>query len=171
MNINIPSIQKLQNERNVKEQQKQNIFKVVLNKCVEKILYTNRHSDKTYIIFEVPKILIGFPSYDMKSCILFLIEKLTEHKYLVEFIDPFYLYIDWGSCKAGDGINKVPLKQKQESRSTFESKVLKEKIIKDEKNAEKLKSQTQKLLNKFPNTSKIVYVYADTPPKNKKGKK
>jgi hypothetical protein len=164
---NIPSIHSLYNERMTKEQQKQNIFNIVLNKCVEKILYTNRHSDQTYIIFEVPKILIGFPSYDMKSCLLFLIKKLAEHSYKVEFIEPFYLYIDWGSTKA----TATPQAQK-----TFESKIVKDKIAVDQPRAEKLKTQTKKLLSKFPNTSKVVYVYSPdgpmkTPKQNPKKKK
>lgn len=92
----IPSIKSLQEEKYVKENSKEQIFMIVLNKCIEKIVYTNRHTDKTFVIFEVPKILIGYPSYDMKSCILFIINKLAGKGYLVEFIEPFYLYIDWG---------------------------------------------------------------------------
>lgn len=92
----IPSIKSLQEEKYVKENSKEQIFMIVLNKCIEKIVYTNRHTDKTFVIFEVPKILIGYPSYDMKSCILYIINKLAGKGYLVEFIDPFYLYIDWG---------------------------------------------------------------------------
>lgn len=92
----IPSIKTLQEEKNVKENSKEQIFNIVLNKCIEKIVYTNRHTDKTFVIFEVPKLLIGYPSYDMKSCILFIINKLAGKGYLVDFIDPFYLYIDWG---------------------------------------------------------------------------
>ena len=49
------------------------------------------------IIFEIPKILIGYPNYDIKNCILFLINRLSGKGYLIEFIEPFYLYIDWGS--------------------------------------------------------------------------
>jgi hypothetical protein len=134
---NIPSITSLHQERVVKQNSKIDIFNIVLNKCIEKIVYTNRHTDKTFIIFEVPKILIGYPGYDMKSCILFLINRLSGSSYLVEFIEPFYLYIDWGSQKQIKPSKKV------------------------NSNYDKLQSQTKALLHKFPNTSKVEYVYED----------
>lgn len=95
--IKIPSISSLHNEKSIKETSKIDIFNIVLNKCVEKIIFTNRNTNKTFIIFEIPKILIGYPNYDMKNCILFLINRLSDKGYLIEFIEPFYLYIDWGS--------------------------------------------------------------------------
>ena len=95
--MDIPSINSLHDEKNLKNKSRLDMFGVVLNKCVEKIIYTNRHTDKTFVIFEVPRILIGNPLYDMKSCIIFLMQQLSKNKYYVEFIEPFYLYIDWGS--------------------------------------------------------------------------
>lgn len=95
--INIPSISSLHDEKDTKEKTRNDMFTIVLNKCIEKIIYTNRHTDKTFVIFEVPRILIGYPLYDMKSCIVFLLQNLIKNDYYVEFIEPFYLYIDWGS--------------------------------------------------------------------------
>ena len=99
-NDTLPSITSLHEEKTLKESSKNDIFKIVLNKIIQKIIYTNRHTEQTYIIFEIPQILIGYPQYDMKSCLLFIMNKLNENGYLVDFVDPFYLYIDWGStCK------------------------------------------------------------------------
>jgi hypothetical protein len=136
----IPSIDSLREEKSIKDNSKVDIFNMVLNKCVEKIIYTNRHTDKTFVIFEVPKLLIGYPMYDMKTCILFLINKLSQNKYIVHFIEPFYLYIDWGS------------QVKVVARNS-------------------LKEQTKRLLEKFPDTSKIEYVYASSSKSKKKNKK
>lgn len=138
----IPSIDSLREEKSIKDNSKVDIFNMVLNKCVEKIIYTNRHTDKTFVIFEVPKILIGYPMYDMKTCILFLINKLSQNKYIVHFIEPFYLYIDWGS----------QVRVNVNSRNS-------------------LKEQTKRLLEKFPDTSKIEYVYAGSSKNKKKNKK
>lgn len=147
----IPSITALHKEKSIKENSKENIFSIVLNKCVEKIIYTNRHTSQTYIIFEVPKILIGYPNYDMKSCILFLINKLSHSHYRVDFIEPFYLYIDWSS----------PDHTVASSSKKIISKT------------QKLELQTKALLSKFPNTSKIEYVYEDdySVKRNKKNKR
>lgn len=135
MNPFIPSILSLHEEKYTKEKSKKDMYNIVLNKCVEKILQTNRQTDKTFVIFEVPSILIGYPFYDMQSCTLFLIEQLKCHKYIVEFIEPCFLYIDWGS----------PSKDSSNIR------------IK----SNKLQEQTRMLLRKFPDTSKVEYVYAD----------
>ncbi len=154
----IPSIDSLQKEKNSKENSKVDIFNIVLSKCIEKIVYTNRHTDKTFIIFEVPKILIGYPQYDMRTCILFLISKLSAHKYLIEFIDPFYLYIDWGS---------VPSSSTKTASPSLPSSL-----------PTQLKKQTHALLKKFPDTSQVEFVYQDDKLKHqakrkpkKKGKK
>lgn len=135
----IPSISSLHQEKHVKETSKNDIFNIVLNKIVQKIVYTNRHTDQTYVLFEIPQILIGYPQYDMKSCLLFVINRLSTSNYFVEFIDPFYLYIDWGKS-----INTSRLKS---NIST--------------KHKDKLSQHTKSLLNKFPNTSQIEFIYED----------
>uniref|UniRef100_A0A6C0DZB7 Uncharacterized protein n=1 Tax=viral metagenome TaxID=1070528 RepID=A0A6C0DZB7_9ZZZZ len=145
----IPSIRLLQEEKELKENSKEKIFKVVLNKCVEKIVYTNRHTDKTFIIFEVPKILIGYPSYDMKSCLLYLIQKLSGSGYLVDFIDPFYLYVDWG-CGGNE----------KENASVYS----------DRRFQGKLKDKAKLIKEQFPNAH-IEFVYGESSSKKEKRKK
>jgi hypothetical protein len=139
-NNKIPKVNLLHQERMVKEKSRNDVFTLVLNKCIEKILYTNKNTDKTFIFFEVPKILIGFPFYDMKSCIIFIMQKLVEEDYQVNFIEPFYLYIDWGSSV-----------QKETPEIS-----------------DKIKLQTKELLKKFPNTSSVVFEYVDAKSKSKK---
>jgi hypothetical protein len=144
----IPSIDSLHKEKSVKDDSKIKMFNVVLNKCIEKITYTNRHTDKTFVIFEVPQVLIGFPIYDMKSCILFLISKLSASGYIIEYIEPFYLYIDWGS------------QAKSSSKAFIPSS-----------NPNKLRKDAMHLLQKFPDTSKIEFVYEDSLQRKKYKKK
>lgn len=138
----IPSISTLHQEKHIKESSKHDIFNIVLNKIIQKIIYTNRHTDQTYIIYEIPQILIGYPQYDMKSCLLFIMNRLSNNDYIVEFVQPFYLYIDWGSNTSLEGRAEISLG-----------------ISNKHKN--KLTSQTKALLNKFPNTSQVEFVYED----------
>ena len=133
----IPSILSLHKEKSSQENSKNHIYSIVLNKCIDKIKYTNKHTDQTYIVFDVPNILIGYPSYNFKSCILFLINQLSKHGYMIEFIQPCQLYIDWAQK------NNIIYSNQEVSSST------------------KLKSQTKTLLEKFPNTSKIEYIFED----------
>lgn len=134
----IPSIDSLHKERHKKDTTRNDMYTIVLNKCIEKIIHANRHTDKTYIVFEVPNILIGYPMYNMKSCILFIINQLVQKQYLVEFIEPHYLYIDWG-CK-GSIINKS---------STSSQSI-----------SHKLQKHTQEILKRYPKAD-IEFVLED----------
>ena len=144
--LNIPSISSLHNEKKAKITNSNDIYKSVLNKCIEKIIYTNRHTDKTFVIFEVPKILIGQTSYDMKSCIHYIINNITVHGYHVQFIEPFYIYIDWGS-KCISNESKI-----NDRSSNIESK-------------------TKEILKHFPGIDKVEYIYEDVYLKQKNNTK
>jgi hypothetical protein len=137
----IPNITNLHAQKNLKTQAKNEIFTIVLNKCIEKIIETNTTTEKTFIYFEVPNIIIGFHSYDRIGCIHYLIQELSREKYRVDFIEPYFLYIDWGTntkSKGVESINYLPTS-----------------------NPSHLKQQTKELLKKYPNTSKIVFEYED----------
>lgn len=156
----IPNINKLHEERNIKEQARNEIFNIVLNKCIDQIIQTNSRTDYTFIYFEVPNIIIGFPGYDRVACIHFLINELKKENYKVEFIEPYYLYIDWSKSAKVQTIDNLMLQN-----------------IIPTSNPEKLRKQTKELLKKYPNTSKIVFEYKDARQdefaslKNKKNKK
>jgi hypothetical protein len=155
----IPNISNLHAERFVKEQAKNDIFTIVLNKCIEQIVETNSRTEHTYIYFEVPNIIIGFPGYDRLACVHFLIQELKKENYKVEFIEPFYLYIDWSKNTKAKTIDNLMIQN-----------------IIPTSNPDKLREQTKELLKKYPNASKIVFEYEDSrknsaSSKNKKNKR
>lgn len=127
----IPSLKMLQNERKSKKNAKDGIYKIILKKCVDKIVEANRFSEKTYIFFTVPELLLGYSDYNSEECVLYIIKKLKINNYMVELFDNNCLYIDWGS-------------------SGLPNQVI-------DKN--KLKKQTEVLLKKYPNAKKVEYVY------------
>jgi len=143
----IPSIHSLHQEKSNQENSKNDIYNIVLSKCIDKIKSTNKHTDQTYIVFDVPNILIGYPSYNFKSCILFLMTQLSRHGYIIEFMEPCFLYIDWG--QKNNLVYNHTHNLNHNSGSSSSS------------NSTKLKSQTKTLLEKFPNTSKIEYIFED----------
>jgi hypothetical protein len=144
MEQRIPNINNLHNEKNIKEKIKTEAYILVLNKCIEKIVYTNKHTDQTYVFFDVPRFLIDYPFYDMNSCVMFIMNKLVPNNYTVSFIAPFYLYIDWSTDIKQNSLNKIP---------------------------DKLRLQTKELLKKYPDTTKIVYEYKDVAVTKKQTKK
>lgn len=143
-NRKIPNISNLHAEKYVKEQARNEIFSIVLNKCIDQILETNARTEYTFIYFEVPNIIIGFPGYDRLACIHFLINELTKENYKVEFIEPFYLYIDWSKSIKSKTIDNIMIQN-----------------LIPTSNPERLREQTKEILKKYPNASKIVFEYAD----------
>lgn len=135
----IPNINNLHIEKQIKDNIKNEMFNIVLKKCIEDINYTNKCTEKTYIIFEVPNIIIGFHNYNPISCIHYLIYQFTKKGYLVQFMEPNKLYIDWGTKTSNN--------------------------IQDNG---KLKKQTNELLKKYPTATKVVYVYEDEKKKKRK---
>ena len=97
MNNNIPSVNSLHKEKNIKKSNVYNIYNIVLEKCIEQIKYTNKYTDKTYIIFTVPSILIGYTNYNINSCLQYIMNTMIQHNYIVRYIEPRNLYIDWGN--------------------------------------------------------------------------
>jgi hypothetical protein len=134
----IPDINNLHIEKQIKDNIKNEMFNIVLKKCIEDINYTNKCTDKTYIIFEAPPIIIGFHNYNPISCIHYLIYQFTKKGYLVQFMEPNKLYIDWGT------------------KTTLDT------------NDSKLKKQTNELLKKYPTATKVEYIYENPEKKKRK---
>jgi hypothetical protein len=141
----IPNIANLHAEKKTKEEARTKVFTIVLNKCIDKIIETNNFSDKTFTYFEIPDLTMWFPGYNRMSCIHYLLQELKKERYNVEFVHPFTLYIDWSSIK-----------------KTKSNPLLSQEMIKT-KNPDKLRKQVKELLQKYPNTSKIVYEYEKKP--------
>jgi len=141
--MHIPDINNLHMEKKIKDNIKNEMFNIVLRKCSQDINYTNKCTDKTYIIFEAPNIIIGFHNYNPISCVHYLIYQFTKKGYLVEFMEPNKLYIDWG---------------------TKTSNIVQDNV----QDNGKLKKQTNELLRKYPTANKVVYVYEDQEKKKKR---
>lgn len=93
----IPSVESLHKEKQQKDKYKYEIFETVLFRCIQQIKEINSRTEYTFTYFEVPNIIIGSPYYERMTCVKYLMKKLLEKKFKVEFIEPYYLYVDWGS--------------------------------------------------------------------------
>jgi hypothetical protein len=91
----IPSIKSLKKKKILKEKEDHTIFDIVLNKCIEKINYIDTYTKKTFLVFEVPTIMIGQINYNASECVLYLINKFRQKNYNVELIKSTTIYIDW----------------------------------------------------------------------------
>lgn len=148
--MDIPSLKSLQNIKKNKEESKAVIYDIVLGKCVEKILETTKQTDNSFILFELPKVIIGHPNYDINECAKYLEKKLINKGYKINHIDSRFLYIDWSSDSTyGHNTSSSSVDQKLKNNLQIKS-------------PEKLREKTKDLLKKYPDTSKVVFVYTDT---------
>ena len=65
-NRKIPNISNLHAEKLVKEQARNEIFTIVLNKCIDQIVETNSRTEHTFIYFEVPVVLVSVINFIIK---------------------------------------------------------------------------------------------------------
>lgn len=93
--INIPTVDKLQKVKDRQTIKKQEIYTNILKKCIDEIIKKNKTTTHTYLIFDVPLILVE-TYYSCEECILFIIHKLKKRGYKIIYTHPNKLYIDWG---------------------------------------------------------------------------
>jgi len=73
------------------------LFKKILNQIHTKIKLSSRQRIKEqFLWFVVPEVIVGFPRYEQSICIAFLMDKLKDNDFLVNYYHPNLLYIYWG---------------------------------------------------------------------------
>jgi hypothetical protein len=166
-NTDIPSLKTLKNIKTLKQENKAAIYDIVLGRCSEKIIETNKQTDNTFLFFELPKVIIGYPNYNLRDCGEYIVKKFIEKGYSSKLVkNSDFVYIDWsdslrepsknGNCSFSKNVNSCDqnnLKDVSLPSSTMVGKVLK----------------------KYPNvdSSQVVFVYTDDkgPVKKRKVKK
>jgi hypothetical protein len=84
----------IDNVQKQKEAIKHQFFDKILDEILQKIKYYSSRS-ATDGIFQVPTQRIGYPDYDYRELLFFLINKLRELNFFVRYIPEVSLYISW----------------------------------------------------------------------------
>ena len=72
------------------------LYNKLLNRIHVRIKTTARQKiDELFCWFIVPEVMIGVPKYDQPQCIAYIIEKLKDNKFNVQYIHPNTLLISW----------------------------------------------------------------------------
>ena len=71
-------------------------YNKILERAHKKIKWASRqkHND-LFCFFVVPEFLVGVPTYDILTCITYLIEQLTKNGFEVKYTHPNLLFISW----------------------------------------------------------------------------
>lgn len=110
------------------------IYQNILQRTHKKIKYTSRQKHNDHFCFYiVPEFLVGVPTYDIATCISYLIEQLTTNGFIVKYTHPNLLFISWKHYIPA--YERIEIKKKFGVRIDGFGNVLKEKKQED---AEKL---------------------------------
>ena len=83
-------------EKNMRKDLKQlSIFNKILNRVHKRIQTSSRLKKDKHTWFTVPEFLFGEPAYDQTNCISYVIAKLTENGFRVQYLHPNTLFISW----------------------------------------------------------------------------
>lgn len=84
-------------ETNMKRDLRQlSLFNKLLNRVHKRINTNSRMKrNEKFVWFTVPEFLFGEPTYDQGDCIAYLVAKLTDNGFRVQYIHPNTLFISW----------------------------------------------------------------------------
>jgi len=84
-------------ETNMRRDQRQlSLFNKILNRVHKRINTTSRlKRNEKFVWFTVPEFLFGEPTYDQGDCIAFLVAKLVDNGFRVQYMHPHTLFIGW----------------------------------------------------------------------------
>jgi len=72
------------------------LYNKLLNRIHVRIKTTSKQKiNEQFCWFVVPEIIIGVPKFDQGNCIAYLIDKLRENGFKVQYFDPNTLFISW----------------------------------------------------------------------------
>ena len=83
----------------IKQQQERENRKYITYKKiyeqVEKKIALASSANNYYTWYQVPEILIGLPTYNLKDCLTFLNDMLKKDGFIIDNYQPNILYISW----------------------------------------------------------------------------
>ena len=89
--IHVSELTNMHEERN---RMRLAVFEQILKKCYQKI-YGAAKQDQCFSVFAIPDFILGTPLYNIKYCTVYLMAKLKENGYNVQYMFPNMLYISW----------------------------------------------------------------------------
>ena len=83
-------------EKNMRRDLRQlSLFNKMLNRVHKRIQTCSRMKRDKHVWFTVPEYLFGEPTYDQASCISYIIHRLTQNGFRVQYMHPHTLFISW----------------------------------------------------------------------------
>ena len=86
----------LYKQQKISEDHKLKIYQKILNRIHNKIKHTSRmRNNNKFCIYVIPEFILGIPRYDINTCTMYIIEKLTINGFQIKYTHPNLLWISW----------------------------------------------------------------------------
>lgn len=79
---------------NQKKQKKYEVYEKIISNCHKRI-QSAADLQHYQCVFEVPEFILGYPLYNLESCLEFLMNELKKNGFNVTYYFPKFLYISW----------------------------------------------------------------------------
>lgn len=91
--VNIDDLYERKHQKDLKQL---SIFNKLLARIHKRVQYTSRQKhDEKHIWFIVPEFMFGEPVYDKGECVGYLVSKLTDNGFHVQYVHPNTLFVSW----------------------------------------------------------------------------
>lgn len=91
------NIDELYEKKRIKDLQRLELYKKILNRVHVKIKTTSRLNNDHFCWFVVPEIILGVPRYDQPACIAFIMDNLLQNGFQVKYFHPNTILISWAN--------------------------------------------------------------------------
>ena len=101
------SVSDIHNKQREKDLRRLELYKSILGKVYKKIK-TSATNEESFCFYEVPEYIYGTPLYNMKDCVIFILNNLHEKGFSAKYVDPFLVFVCWNLPKPNLKITDIP---------------------------------------------------------------
>ncbi len=101
------SVTDIHQKQRQKDLRRLHVYKSILGKVYKKIK-SSASNEESYCFYEVPEYIYGTPLYNMKDCVIFILNNLHEKGFSAKYVDPFLVFVCWNLPKPNLKITDIP---------------------------------------------------------------
>jgi len=90
------NLDELYKQQKITDDHKLQIYQKILGRVHNKIKHTSRiRNNNKFCVYILPEFILGVPRYDINTCTMYIIEKLTANGFNIKYTHPNLLWISW----------------------------------------------------------------------------
>jgi hypothetical protein len=95
-------------QKRKKDAQRLSVYRSILGRVYKRIKECVV-KEETYCFYEVPEMKYGVPLYNMRDCIIFIMNNLQSKGFATKYVDPHIIFVSWVLPKADLEATNAPI--------------------------------------------------------------